>query len=115
MKRIRIASVLFVMLAASTAATMAWGKINGDGEALALAKAKIPLTQAIDNALVAVPGQALSAELDDERNTPVFVVEVASKGQTYEVALDTQTGKVISKKLDSEDNEDHRDGKKDRD
>ena len=39
---------------------------NGDGEALALAKAKISLNQAIDNALLAVPGQALSAELNDD-------------------------------------------------
>ena len=115
MKRIRIAGVLLVMLAVSTAATIAWGKKNDDGEALALAKAKIPLTQAIDNALLAVPGQALSAELDDEQNTPVFVVEVASKGQIYEVALDTQSGKVINKKLDAKDDDDHRDGKKDRD
>ena len=115
MKRIGITSVLFVMLAASAATTLAWAKKNDEGEALALAKAKISLNQAIDKALLAVPGQALSAELDDEQNNPFYVVEVVSKGQTYKVTLDTQSGKVINKKLDSKDGDNHREGKKDRD
>ena len=97
--------ILIVVLAAAT--TLAWGKQDGENETLALAKAKLSLNQAIDKALSIVPGQAMSAEFDDEGKTPVFVIEIVSQGQVHEVTLDTQSGKLISNKLDDEDDHDH--------
>ena len=103
MKPLKITSIFFVLLVTVLAFSLAWAKSDRDNEALALAKTKISLTQAIDNALAAVPGQALSAEFDTEDNQPVFVVEVVDKGQTFEVMLDSQNGSVIGKKLDKPD------------
>lgn len=106
MKKSRVTGVVVVLLALSILTTMALGEQETKNEALALGKANISLSQAIDNALSAVPGKALSAELDDEENTPVFVVEVVTQGQTYEVTLDTQSGAVLKKHLDREDRDD---------
>lgn len=115
MKRSRVTGVLIALLAVSTAATLAWGKQKSENEALALANAKVLLSQAVDNALSVVPGQALSAELDDEESPAVFVVEVFSQGQTYEVTLDTQNGVMLKKQLDREDRDDQdRDDDQDR-
>lgn len=115
MKRSRVTDVLLVLLVISTVATLAWGKQETENEALTLAKAKVSLKQAVDNALSAVPGQALSAELDDEKSPPVFVVEVVSQGQTYEVTMDTQSGAVLGKHLDREDRDDQDREDKDQD
>lgn len=115
MKKMKIAGVLIVLLAVFTAAVNVMANQRGEDEASALHKAKISLSQAIETALAAVPGKALSAELDTENNQPVFVVEVVSQGQTQEVTLGTQNGKVLGKKLDAEDRDDHDCGEKDRD
>ena len=103
MKALKITSTFLVLLVTVLAFSLAWAKSDRDNEALALTKTKISLTQAINNALAAVPGQALSAEFDTEHNQAVFVVEVVEKGQTFEVMLDSQNGTVISKNLDKPD------------
>lgn len=88
------------------AATLVWAESDSVDEVLALSRAKITLSQAIDKALSAVPGKALSAELDDEGDQGTYLVEVVSHNQIYELTLDTQTGKVLAKKLDAKDDDD---------
>lgn len=53
--------------------------------------------QAMDTAVSAVPGSTpVSAELDFERNTTVWEVEVVtSAGVEYEVTIDANTGAVL--------------------
>ena len=104
----KISSVfLVVALLTFVAATIGWAHNEGGEEIQALSQAKLSLNQAISAALTAVPGAALSGELDDEGDRAVFVVEVVSHGQVFEVTLDTQSGKLLQKKLDPEDDEDH--------
>ncbi|NKY54895.1 PepSY domain-containing protein [Nocardia flavorosea] len=52
--------------------------------------------KAMDAAVAAVPGStAVSAELDSERNTTVWEVEVVTpEGVEYEVSVDANTGVV---------------------
>lgn len=98
---------LLVGLLTVVAVSSGWANRERAEETQALSQAKLSLNQAISAALTAVPGAALSAELDDEGDRAVFVVEVVSHGQVYEVTLDSQSGKVLEKKLDPEDDEDH--------
>ncbi len=111
MKKLGITSLLLLTVGIFSMTVMAWAGENNAKEESALENAKVSLTQAINNALAAVPGQAVSAELDDELKTAAYVVEVVSHGQTYEVTLDTQSGAVLKKQLDREDRDDQdRDG-----
>jgi len=115
MKEIGTLSLLVLILAISSMTLVAWADEGSLKEDMALAKAKITLNQAINNALAVVPGKAVSAELDDEESTVVYLVEVVSHGQTYEVTLDTQNGKVLKKQLNSEDENNDHDGDNDHD
>lgn len=74
-------------------------------ESEALSKTRITLSQAIDNALTAIPGKALSAELDNRDEEIFFVVEVVKDHETYEICLDSQTGEVVYTRLDKKDDD----------
>jgi len=103
----RIAKILTVLIAASTVATLAWAQADIKDEAQALNRANVSLEQAINNALQAVPGQALSAGLDEDEGAPTFVVEVVKQAQVYEVSVDARNGKVVSKEIDAADVDGH--------
>jgi len=106
MKKIGIAGVL-ILLSAITATNVLAHRHEHESEAAALAQTKISLQQAVDTATAAVPGQVLSAELDERRDQTAYFVEVVDQGRIYEVTIDSQSGKVIDKKLDREDDDDH--------
>jgi len=106
MKKIGIAGALIV-LSAISATTVLADRHEHENEAAALARAKISLQQAVDTATAAVPGQVLSAELDERRDQTAYFVEVVDQGRIYEVTIDSQSGKVIDKQLDREDDDDH--------
>ena len=108
MKKNRIVGACVVLLVA-TAGSLVWAENDSAEELLALSQAKISLSQAIDAALTAVPGKALSAELDDEGDQGAYVVEVVRNNQISEIRLDSQTGKLLDKRLNAEDDDDSND------
>lgn len=114
-KRITTISTLAVLATLAMGTTLALASEDNAKEEKALAAAKITLSQAIDKALAAVPGKALSAELDDKLSSPAYVIEVLDQGRTYEVTLNTQSGQVIDKQLDHEDHDDHEGDQEDSD
>jgi uncharacterized membrane protein YkoI len=115
MQLLKVSTPSVLLIAVLFTVTSAWAKQESESEALNLAKTKISLGQAIDSALSAVPGQALSAELDTFKGQPAFVVEVVNQGQTFEVVLDSQNGRVLKKEVDPEDHDDLPNGQPDRD
>lgn len=71
-----------------------------------LAHAKISLTEAIAAAEHEHLGKASRAELETEKGTSVYAVEiVAANQQVYDVRVDAGNGKVLSSKLDKNDGE----------
>ena len=73
-----------------------------ENDALAdLAKAKISLVDAVNAAQQHTGGKATRAELDGERGTTVFNVEVATADQkVLDVRVDAITGTVVAAKED---------------
>lgn len=77
-----------------------------------LAKAKISLGQAVSTAEAQAGGKATRAELDGERGSVVFNVEVVTAdSKVIDVRVDAVDGKVLSSKQDQSD----RGGKEDKD
>ncbi|MEU6947625.1 PepSY domain-containing protein [Streptomyces sp. NPDC046316] len=65
--------------------------------------AKVTAAQAIDAALKAQPGTAVSADLDDDRG---WEVDVLGTGTTsYTVQVDAGTGRVLGKETDRDDDD----------
>ncbi len=104
MKRNRL--TLFVTAAAIfLAGSLAYaGRGNGGerNEAMALAKTKIGLVQAIAAAEQHLQGKAVRAELEDENGTFVYGVEVAGNGTVKDVKVDSLDGKILSVQADRE-------------
>jgi len=113
--RIVVWSALGVLAILVMGSAFGWAEEDQGKEAQALLSAKVSLSQAIDKVLQAVPGKALSAELDGDQSPAAYVVEVLDQGKTYEVTLNSQNGQVVSKKLDRKDDDDHDGDKEDRD
>lgn len=97
---------LLVAAGIATAGGLAFAKPAGaDNDAIAdLAKAKITLAQAVGAAEAQAGGKATKAELDGERGTVVFDVEVVTPdNKVIDVKVDATDGKVLSSKLDQAD------------
>lgn len=88
---------------------------GGSDETTALLKARINLTQAIARARAEVPGKALSAELDAGHAPTVYQVEVWRQGRTYDVVLDSRSGKILETRVDTAADRDLADERDDRD
>jgi uncharacterized membrane protein YkoI len=109
MNRSNKLSAALIAVAAATAAGLALAKQAApENDALAdLAKAKITLPQAIAAAESHVGGRATRAELDRQRGTVVFEVEVAADdGKVFEVVVDATDGHVRSSREDRADGKD---------
>jgi uncharacterized membrane protein YkoI len=107
MKRTIMIPALILAAGVATAGGLAYAKQSGTAENDAisdLAKAKITLVQAVSAAEAQAGGRATKAELDDERGTVVFDVEVVTPdNKVFDVKVDAADGKVISSKLDQAD------------
>ena len=68
-----------------------------------LAKTRITLIDAINAAHSQVPGQLLSAALDDENQPLAFRVAVVQQDKIIETLVDAQTGLVLGMKVDKGD------------
>ena len=107
MKRNIMISALIVAAGVATAGGLALAKetVRAENDAVSdLAKAKITLVQAVGAAEAQASGKATKAELEGERGTLVFNVEVvAADGKVLDVKIDAADGKVLSSKQDQAD------------
>jgi len=75
------------------------------------ALAKLTPAQAVQKALVAVQGQVLKTELENENGFLVYGVEVVTADKSIvDVKVDAGSGKVLSMDRDKVDDEDHEHG-----
>lgn len=107
MKRTIMIPALILAAGVATAGGLAYAKQSSPAENDAvtdLAKAKITLVQAVSAAEAQAGGRATKAELDGERGTVVFDVEVVTPdNKVFDVKVDAADGKVLSSKLDQAD------------
>ena len=103
MKRSVLASILFAAAVTGAAGiAVAAQAHNAANDALTdLAKAKISLVDAVSAAEKHVGGRATKAELESERGSTTFHVEVASADKVTDVVIDSTDGRVVSSKPDS--------------
>ena len=101
--------ILGTTLLSITAGTMAYAQSNKqDSDAFAdLAKAQVPITQAIAAAEQVVGGKATSVELENEKQGLIYKVEVANAAtrKVMDVQVDGTSGKVLSTQEDRADRE----------
>ncbi len=92
------------VLAIALVSGLAFAAQRGEQSEIAnLAKAKITLSDAINAAHAQLPGQLLSAALDDENRPLAFRVEIVQQGKIMEALVDAQTGQVLGVKEDKGD------------
>jgi hypothetical protein len=83
-------------------------RIENQVEADFPAMARITADQAVQAALIAVRGQVLKTELEDEDGFLVYGVEVVTPSRTImDVKVDAGSGKVLAMEQDPADNDDH--------
>ena len=99
-------SLLAVVSAATSAVVYA---ANGgmESEAMALIKAKIPLTRAVTIAERYVNGKASQAEFESSMLGWVYDVEIVSGAKVFDVKVDADDGTVISSVEDKPDHDDY--------
>ena len=80
--------------------------VKNDDEAGFAGMAKVPFDSAVNEALKAVPGKVLKAELENENGYLVYGVEIAKADrQIADVKVDAGNGKVLKIETDQKDNE----------
>ena len=102
----------FSLLAAAIAAasTVAYAAQGGrDNDATAIAKAKIPLGQAVITAEQHANGKATRAEYENSKQGWVYDVEVVSGAKVFDVKVDANKGTVMSSAEDQADLDDDHD------
>jgi hypothetical protein len=83
-------------------------RIENQVEADLPALAKLTLDQAVHNALAAVQGKILKAELENENGFLVYGVEVVAADKSIvDVKVDAGTGKLLAMDRDKVDDKDH--------
>ena len=101
-------SLLAVTIAA--AGTVAYAATGGmENDAMAIAKAKIPLAQAVTTAEQQTYGKAARAEFENSKQGWVYDVEVVSGAKVFDVKVDADNGTVISSAEDKADHDDDHD------
>lgn len=100
-------SLLVLALAAVGSAAYAAQTVEDD--AMAIAKAKIPLAQAVTVAEQHANGKAARAEYEKSRQGWVYDVEVVSGAKVFDVKVDADKGTVISSAEDKADRDDDHD------
>jgi hypothetical protein len=82
-------------------------RVKSDGEAALAGMAKISLDSALKEALKAVSGTVLSAELENENGYLVYAIEIAKADrQTMDIKVDAGNGKVLKVETDQKDHKD---------
>ncbi|OPY76202.1 MAG: Peptidase propeptide and YPEB domain protein [Syntrophorhabdus sp. PtaU1.Bin058] len=82
--------------------------IKGGDEAVLAGMAKIPIDSAVSEALKAVPGKVVKAELENEDGYLVYGIEIAKADrQIADVKVDAGNGKVMKIDTDRKDRDGH--------
>ena len=98
------------LLAIVSAATCAVAFASNGGmerEAIAIAKARIPLALAVTIAEQYANGKALQAEFENSIRGWVYDVEIVSGARVFDVRVDADNGTVISSVEDKPDHDDY--------
>jgi uncharacterized membrane protein YkoI len=104
--------VFVLAIAVAATGTLAYAAKGGmENDALAITKAKISLTQAINVAEQHVHGKASQAEYENSKQGWVYDVEVVSGAKVFDVKIDGNKGTVISSVEDKEDHDGDHDKK----
>jgi len=102
----KMKKVLIPVLAVAVLAGGGFTIANAQGQAALAKQAKITQDEAINAALEKVPGTAGEVELEDEKGTIVYEIElVSTDGTEHEVEVDAQTGEVLKVEADDDENE----------
>ncbi len=101
-------SLLAIAITATGAVAYA-AKGGMENDALAIRKAKIPLTQAVTVAEQHVSGKASRAEYENSKQGWVYDVEVVNGAKVFDVRVDATKGTVISSAEDKADHDDDHD------
>lgn len=101
-------SMLAIAIAASSAVAYA-AKGGIENDAMAITKAKIPLTQAVTVAEQHVNGSASRAAYEDSKQGWVYEVEIVSGAKVFDVRVDADKGTIISSAEDKADHDDDHD------
>lgn len=108
MNRFSKLSLLVVTIAAAGAVAYAAQDDMGN-DAMAITRAKIPLTQAIATAEQNANGKAARAEYENSKQGWVYDVEVVSGAKVFDVMVDADKGAVIMSAEDKADRDDDHD------
>ncbi len=103
-KTILIAAVVTAFIGGVSAPALA----RQDNDAHGVTLAKIYLRQAVDTAEQHVKGVASRAEFEQEKNGPVYEVEVVTQTKVYDVKIDANKGTVLASREDKKDHDEDR-------
>ena len=98
---------LLALCMAATGAVAYAANGGAENDALAIANAKIPLTQAVTVAEQHVNGKATHAEFEHSKKGWIYEIEVVSCAKVFDVRVDADKGTVNASR---EDAPDHRKG-----
>ena len=101
-------SLLAIAMAMTGAVAFA-AKGNAENDALTIANARIPLTQAVTVAEQHANGKASRAEYEHSKQGWVYDVEVVAGARVFDVRVDADKGTVISSAEDKADHDDDHD------
>lgn len=93
----------------ATAIGSAYAAKSAASDALAIAGAKIGMTQAVTAAEQHIGGKASRAEYERHKGQWVFDVEVVKDKKIMDVKVDPTSGKVLAATEDKTDHDDNRD------
>lgn len=96
-------------VALTTAAGAAYAATGNENDALAIAKAKISLSQAVQAAEQHANGHASRAEYENTKDGWVYDVEVVEEQKVFDVTIDAQNGSVLASRQDGADHDDKAD------
>ena len=106
----RYSKFSLLAIAIAAAGTVAYAATNSmENDAMAIAKAKISLAQAITVAEQHANGKAARAEYENSKQGWVYDVEVVSGARVFDVKVDADKGTVIASAEDKADRDDDHD------
>lgn len=100
-----------IFATALTSAGIAYAANTMENDAMAITKAKVPMTQAITVAEQHANGKAARAEYEQTKGGWAYDVEVVSGTKVFDVKVDAEKGTVISSVEDKADHDDAHDKK----
>ncbi len=92
-------SIIFSLILAAPA--VAFANSHHQEEAEAIGQAKISLTEAVQTAESETGAKAVEVDFDKENNVWGYEVKTLKPGTKYELFIDANTGKIISRKEES--------------